>query len=150
MGASERHPSLAAGRYRAAGVRYAPGAPSRHRFVASFRFAAEGLRYAFDTQPNFRVHVAATVVVALLGLWLGLPWHSWAALALTTGVVLITEIFNTAAETLVDLVSPQYHPLAKQAKDLTAAAVLIAALISVVVGLAVLGPALWARLGLGV
>ena len=143
MGASERNPTFVARRYPAAGVTR----ESRGRFVRSFRYAGEGLWYALRTQPNFRVHVVATVAVVVLGVWLGLPPQSWAALALTIGVVLITEITNTAAEALVDLVSPQYHPLAKQAKDLAAAAVLIAALVSIVVGVAVLGPPLWARLG---
>jgi diacylglycerol kinase (ATP) len=144
VGASERNSALVAGQYPAAGVTR----ESRGRFVRSFRYAGEGLRYAFRTQLNFRIHVAATLVAVGMGIWLVIPLQSWAALALTIGAVLITEIINTAAETLVDLVSPQYHPLAKQVKDLAAAAVLIAALTSIVVGVAVLGPPLWARLGL--
>ena len=114
----------------------------------SFRFAAEGLLYVFRTQPNFRFHVVAACVATGLGLWLQLTSVSWAILALTIGGVLISEILNTAAEALVDLVSPEYHPLAKQVKDLTAAAVLVAAATSVVVGLAILGPPLWARFGI--
>jgi diacylglycerol kinase len=70
-------------------------------------------------------------------------------LALTIGSVLVMELLNTAAETLVDLVSPDYNPLAKRVKDLMAAAVLVAALVSIVVGISVLGPPLWARLGFG-
>jgi diacylglycerol kinase len=147
VGTSERHPTLVAGRYPATGVRRALRSVADSRFVRSFRFAGEGLSFAFRTQPNFRFHMAATVSVVLLGLWLRVPPQSWVALALTIGAVLVTEIMNTAAERLVDLVSPQYHPLAKQVKDLTAGAVLIAALVSIIVGVAVLGPALWSRLG---
>jgi len=65
---------------------------------------------------------------------------------LTIGVVLVSEMLNTVAETLVDLVSPGYHPLAKVVKDVTAGAVLLAAIISIAVGLLVLGPPLWERL----
>jgi diacylglycerol kinase len=69
-------------------------------------------------------------------------------LVLTIGIVLVTEIFNTAAEVLVDLVSPDYHPLAKQVKDLAAGAVLLSAMMAVVVGLLILTPPLLSRLGL--
>lgn len=112
----------------------------------SFQCAAEGLLHAFTTQRNFRVHLAISAGVILLGAWLRLPVQSWGMLALTMGAVLITEIFNTAAEVLVDLVSPTYHPLAKQVKDLAAGAVLLAAMMAVVVGLLVLGPPLLALL----
>ncbi len=145
MDSTERNPTLVAGRYPVAGVRPA----FRGGFLDSFRFAAEGLLYVFRSQPNFRVHVAAACAVVLLGAWLQLSSLAWAILALTIGGVLISEILNTAAEALVDLVSPEYHPLAKQVKDLTAAAVLVAAATSVTVGLAILGPPLWLRLGLG-
>ncbi|MCJ7549864.1 MAG: diacylglycerol kinase family protein [Anaerolineae bacterium] len=116
-------------------------------FFKGFRFAAEGLVYVFHSQRNFRVHLAVTIGVGLVGLWLRLPLLSWAILALTVSNVLVTEIFNTAAESLIDLVSPGYHPIAKRVKDLTAGAVLIAAIVSVVVGLLILGPPLLARLG---
>ena len=103
--------------------------------------------YVFHSQRNFRVHLVIAIVVGLVGLWLRLPVLSWAILTLTVGSVLVIEIFNTAAESLVDLVSPDYHPVAKRVKDLTAGAVLVAAIVSVVVGLLILGPPLLARLG---
>jgi diacylglycerol kinase len=81
-----------------------------------------------------------------MGLWLKLTPVAWVMLLLTIGGVLVTEMFNTAAEALVDLVSPDYHPVAKLVKDLTAGAVLVIAFISVIVGLLVLGPPLWVRL----
>ena len=70
----------------------------------------------------------------------------WAALALTIGLVWMAECFNTALEAVVDLASPGLHPLAKISKDVGAAAVLVAAITSIVIGLLILGPALWARL----
>ncbi len=120
----------------------------RHRngLLSGFRYAGEGLRYAFETQPNFRFHLAAAAGVLLAGTWLGLPAASWVALIMVIGAVLVTEILNTAVETIVDLVCPGEHVLAKRAKDLAAAAVLLAAITSVVVGFIVLAPPLWARL----
>ena len=113
----------------------------------SFRFAFSGLWYALRTQRNTRIHLAIATAVVALGLYLGLSYVQWAVLALTIGFVLVSEMLNTVAETLVDLVSPGYHPLAKVVKDVTAAAVLLTAIVSVVVGLLVLGPPLWKQLG---
>lgn len=114
----------------------------------SFKCALAGLLDVLKTERNFRLHVLTAVAVTTLGLWLQLTLSAWALLVLTMGCVLVAELFNTAAETLVDLVSPEYHPLAKRAKDMMAGAVLVMAVTSVVVGLFVLGPPLWARLGL--
>ncbi len=116
--------------------------------VESFHYAGVGLFYVLRTQRNFRVHCFLTICVLALGIWLRLPADTWATLALTIGRVLIAEIFNTAAETLVDLASPDYHPLAKLVKDLAAGAVLLSAMIAVIVGILLLAPPLAKRLGL--
>jgi len=116
--------------------------------LESFRFASAGLFYVIRTQRNFRIHLVVTLSVVVLGIWLRLPPDAWSTLLLTIGRVLIAEMFNTAAETLVDLASPDYHPLAKLVKDLAAGAVLVSALIAVVVGLLLLGPPLMAKLNL--
>ena len=99
-----------------------------------------------STQPNAWIHAIATVCAVALGAWLGLSSTEWAILALTVGFVWTSEFINTALEAMVDLTSPDIHPLAKVSKDVSAAAVLLSAIISVVVGLLVLGPPLWARL----
>lgn len=112
----------------------------------SFRFAFSGLWYALRTQRNVRIHLIIAAGVVALGLWLGLSPTLWAVLALAIGFVLASEMLNTVAEALVDLVSPGYHPLAKMVKDVTAGAVLLASIISAIVGLLVLGPPLWAWL----
>ena len=112
--------------------------------LAAFGYAFEGLGYLWRTQPNTRIHAAATVVVILTALWLHIGALGWAALALAVGLVWVAEAFNTALEAAVDLCSPGFHPLAKASKDVGAAAVLLAALAAVAVGLAVLGPPLWA------
>lgn len=113
----------------------------------SFRFAFSGLWYALRTQRNTRIHLTIAVAVVTLGAWLDLSLVQWALLTLSIGFVLVSEMLNTVAETLVDLISPGYHPLAKIVKDVTAGAVLLTAIISVVVGLLVLGPPLWERVG---
>jgi len=87
------------------------------------------------------VHVAIAVVVLAAGVVLHLPLAAWGLLVFAIVLVLVTELLNTALETLVDLVSPGDHPLAKQAKDVAAAAVLVAAAGAVVIGLLV---AAWA------
>ncbi|HFC09308.1 MAG TPA: diacylglycerol kinase family protein [Chloroflexi bacterium] len=117
--------------------------PSR---IQAFRHAFEGLGYLLHTQPNARIHAAATVGVVALGLWLRLEARSWALLAAAITVVWAAEAGNTALEALVDLVSPEVHPTAKAAKDTAAASVLLAASGAVVIGLLVLGPPLWHRL----
>lgn len=112
----------------------------------SFRFAFVGLWYALRTQRNTRIHLSIAAAVVVVGLCLNLSHVQWAVLTLTIGFVLVSEMLNTVAETLVDLVSPGYHPLAKVVKDVTAGAVLLTAIVSIVVGLLVLGPPLWERL----
>ena len=115
------------------------------RLVASFHYAFAGLSYLFRSQPNARIHLAITAAVLIVGLWLGLPSRDWAVIVATAGLVFVAEALNTALEAVVDLASPERHPLAQVAKDVGAAAVTLAALAAVVVGLLVLGPPLWAR-----
>jgi diacylglycerol kinase len=112
----------------------------------SFHYAFSGWWYVLRTQPNAWIHAAVTMVVVLLGLWLRLPRQDWAILILTFMVVWMAEFSNTALEAVVDMASPAYHPLAKTAKDVAAAAVLVGACGSVLIGLLILGPPLWARL----
>lgn len=114
--------------------------------VESFRCAFSGLLYTLRTQRNMRFHLAVGSVVIILGLWLELSADQWAVVALTSGLVLVSEMTNTVVEKLVDLVCPEYHPLAKIVKDVMAGAVVLAAMIAVVVGLLVLGPPLWQKL----
>lgn len=112
----------------------------------AFRCAFSGLWYAFCTQRNFPIHLSIAVGVVVLAVWLRVSLIQWAVLLLTIGQVLVAELINSALEYVVDLASPGIHPLAKAAKDVSAGAVLLAALVSVGVGLLILGPPLWARL----
>ena len=116
------------------------------RLVASFRYAFAGLRYLWRTQPNARIHLAIAAAVFAVGLWVGLPARDWALIAATAGLVFVAEALNSALEAVVDLASPDRHPVAQVAKDVGAGAVTLAALAAVVVGFLVLGPPLWKRL----
>ena len=112
----------------------------------SFRFAAAGMWYAVRTQRNLRIHFGAAAIVMVLARWLQVSRIVWAILVLLIGLVLAAELINTVVEAVVDLVSPDYHPLAKIAKDVAAAAVLTVSITAVVVGLFLLGPPLWEAL----
>lgn len=81
-----------------------------------------------------------------MGAWLKITRAEWAVIVFTIALVLILEGLNTAIEAAIDLSSPNFHPLAKKAKDLAAGMVLIAAIASVIVGLLILGPPLWDKL----
>jgi diacylglycerol kinase (ATP) len=108
--------------------------PRVRRVLRSFGYAFEGLATLLRTQPNFVVHVAAACLALALGVVLGLAATELAVLVLTIALVLMVECVNTALETLSDLVSPGFHPLIKRAKDVSAAAVLVAALAAVAIG----------------
>ncbi len=119
--------------------------PLRQR-LHSFGYAFEGWWHVLRSQPNAWIHAAVSVIVFGLAFWLRLSRHEWAILLLTTMLVWMAEFANTALEAVVDMAMPEYHPLAKTAKDVAAAAVLVGALGAVIVGLLILGPPLWQRL----
>jgi len=108
----------------------------------SIKFAIEGWWYVITTQKNTWVHAVVSFLVIALGFWLRLSLVDWAVIILTIAFVWVVEAINTALEVLIDLLSPEYSQLAKVSKDVSAAAVLIAAGASVVIGLLILGPPL--------
>lgn len=113
--------------------------------IRSFRYALEGCWYVIRSQPNAWIHTGIMVIVIGMAYWLRLPARDWAVLILTFMVVWTAEFANTALEAIVDLSSPEIHPLAKVAKDVSAGMVFVGAMGSVVVGLLILGPPLFAR-----
>ncbi len=115
-------------------------------FFRSFVYAAAGLGYTMRTQRNMRVHVAIAVVAAIVGVFLRISLIAFAILALTIATVLVAEMFNTVIEACLDIVTPEYHPLAKIAKDVAAGAVLISSILAVVIGLLLFLPPILARL----
>jgi diacylglycerol kinase (ATP) len=116
----------------------------------SFLFAARGLRVLVSTQHNARLHFAATLAVIAAGACFKLTWLAWAALAAAIGIVWVAETLNTAVERLGDAITSEVHPAIRDAKDLAAAAVLVASATAVVIGLLIFLPhlfALFVRLG---
>lgn len=113
--------------------------------LRAFGYAFQGWWHVLRTQRNAWIHAVMTVLVALVAAWLKLPARDWAVLILTIALVWTAEFINTSIEAIVDLASPEHHPLAKVGKDVGAAAVLIAALSAVLVGLLILGPPLWEK-----
>jgi len=113
----------------------------------SFRYAFSGWWYVLRTQRNAWIHAIASILVILLSSWLQIDKYEWAIILLAISIVWIAEFLNTALEAVVDLASQhEYNHLAKRGKDVGAAAVLIAAAASALIGLLILGPLLWARL----
>lgn len=104
----------------------------------SFHHAYRGLLYAVSTQRNMRFHVVASAVVLVLSLFVGVSKLELAMLVLVITAVLVAEILNTALEFTVDLVTREYHPLAKLAKDVSAGAVLVTSVAALAVGYLVL------------
>ncbi len=105
-----------------------------HRMSKSFNFAFQGLRTAIYEEPNFKIHLLFASLAMLLGALLGLPILEWIVLVFTIFFVIILELLNTVLEAIVDLVSPEIKPAAKVAKDVSAACVLTAAFMSILVG----------------
>lgn len=116
---------------------------SRNRWH-SFTCAVDGLVHTLRTEPNTRIELAAAAVAAIAGIWLRIEPGDWALLALTIGIILALEAVNSAIEAIVDLVAPEYHELARIAKDCAAGAMLFAVFGSLGVALAIFGPRLWA------
>jgi diacylglycerol kinase len=124
-----------------------PASPRRAASrLASFRHAFAGWWYVLRTQRNAWIHALISTGVIIISLWLGLSRVEWAVLLVMVALVWMAEFINTALEAVVDLASPNLHPLAKVGKDVAAAAVLLGALTAVLIGLLLLGPPLWARL----
>lgn len=106
-----------------------------HSPAASFGFAIRGLKTAIKKEPNFRIHLLIAVATLITAAILGFTTVEWLILAFTISLVLIFELVNTTLESIVNLVSPRISEEAKVAKDVSAAAVFLAAILAVIVGL---------------
>ena len=107
--------------------------------VDSFRYALEGIWQCLRTQRNFRIHISAAVGVALIAPYFALSRVEIAILVFAVFLVMVTEMFNTSIEFLVDLKTRDRHKFAKYAKDVAAGAVAFAALCAIGVGVALFG-----------
>src|SRR5580704_11800077 len=120
------------------------GGGKKWDIVGPFRVAMNGIVFTFRTQRHMRFHLFVVMIVILLSVLVNLGLRETLVLLFTISLVLVAEMFNSAIEATVDLVSPNYNPLAKFAKDIAAGAVLIATMIALVVGaLLFIGESKW-------
>lgn len=110
------------------------------KFLKGFLFAFKGLAYCFRTQINFKVEVFSALTVIAVSFYLELSTIEWLWIAGAITLVFVTELINTALETLVDLVSPEYNTKAGIIKDIAAAVVLISGFFALVVAVQILLP----------
>ena len=120
--------------------------PSSSSGLRCFAYALKGISVLISKQVNFRIHLFAVIAVVLGGIILDVSLMEWIILILCMGLVLMLEALNTAIEYTIDLVSPGYHELAGKIKDISAAAVLIAALTSTLIGLIIFIPKIFVYL----
>ena len=112
------------------------------KLINSLRYAIEGFISSFKTERNMKIHVLAMIVVIILGIVFKLNTIEWCFIAIAITAVISGELFNTAIETVVDMISPEKNPKAKLAKDISAAAVLALAIGAAVIGMIMFIPKL--------
>lgn len=116
-----------------------PGEFSLVKRARSFAHAWRGIWVFLKTTPNAWIEIGILVVVIAAGIVVGITYIEWILLAFVAGFVLVSEAFNTAIEIDINLTSPEYHPYAKDTKDVAAGAVLIASITALIIGLAIFG-----------
>ena len=116
------------------------GILDKKRLVDSFRYAFYGISEAYKGEQNLKIHTVFAVLVVLAGFILKISYVEWLVCLVLIGLVLMAEFFNTAIEYVVDLASPDIHPLAKLAKGTASAGVLMMAIISAIIGLIIFVP----------
>lgn len=110
--------------------------------LSSFTNAIKGIHTALTSERNMKIHSAMAVIVMVLGFFLRLSATEWLFILSAIGGVIALELVNTAVEKVVDLVTSDFHPLAKQAKDICAGAVFVYAVLSVIIGIIIFLPKL--------
>ncbi len=110
------------------------------RLLKSFKYAFEGLKYAFKYEQNITVHILATCLVIIAGVFFNISTTEWLILFLIIGLVIATELINTSIEAVVDLITDKKHPIAKVAKDTAASAVLVFGLVAIAIAVIIFGP----------
>ena len=111
--------------------------------LKSFRFALNGLWLMLKNEHNSRIHLLAAIFALTLGIILKLSYSEWCLLIIVIGIVFLTELLNTSLESLADLIDPEWNEKIREAKDYSAAAVMISALVSIVVGCLIFIPKLF-------
>ena len=119
----------------------------KKRLTNSFKYAFEGIVQAYIGEQNLKIHTVIACLVILFGFILKISYVEWLVCLILIGLVLMAEFFNTSIEYLVDLASPEVHPLAKATKDTASAGVLMMAIISAIIGLIIFVPKLISFIG---
>lgn len=119
----------------------------KKRLTNSFKYAFEGILQAYVGEQNLKIHTVIAVLVIIFGFILKISYTEWLVCLVLIGLVLMAEFFNTSIEYLVDLASPEIHPLAKATKDTASAGVLMMAIISAIIGLIIFVPKLISFIG---
>ena len=119
----------------------------KKRLTNSFKYAFEGILQAYVGEQNLKIHTVIAILVIIFGFILKISYTEWLVCLVLIGLVLMAEFFNTSIEYLVDLVSPEIHPLAKATKDTASAGVLMMAIISAIIGLIIFIPKLISFIG---
>jgi diacylglycerol kinase len=114
-----------------------------NKILAGFIFAGKGIRTAFISERNLKIQTCFVVLVILSGWVLHISIIEWLICFLCFGLVIGAELMNTSVEKLVDLASPQFHPLAEKVKDIAAGAVLFNSVIAAIIGLIIFLPKIW-------
>lgn len=105
-----------------------------------FRYAINGLKYAFKNEINIRIHFIIALLVLVGGFVLSISLLEWVLLILMIGFVITAELLNTAVETMLDYLAPDWHPTAGSIKDLTASAVLVTSIVAFIIGIIIFLP----------
>ena len=113
---------------------------NRKKLKNSFKYAIQGIKSALKTEQNLKIHFILTALAILLGIVLKINFTEWAICFLLFGFVITTELLNTAIEVTVDLAMPKKNEKAKLAKDIAAGAVLVSAIASILIGIAIFLP----------
>ena len=108
--------------------------------LRSFGYAWKGIQSCVGKEQNLSFHLIAAMAVIIAGIVLGITRTEWIMVVMCIGTVIAAELFNTAIEKLVDLMSPERHPVAGQVKDIAAGAVLICAVAAAIIGLIIFIP----------
>ena len=106
----------------------------------SFKDAINGLVLMFQTEANAKIHLCLTILVSIFGIIFQLEIIEWVLVSAAIGLVILSELFNTALERLSDIISPEFHQGIRKVKDLAAAAVLVAATFSLITGFLIFLP----------
>ena len=117
-----------------------PKLRSQYHHILSFKYAFEGITAAIKEEPNLKFHLLVAILVVTSGIYFNVTKFEWVILIIAIGLVIALELTNTAIEAIVDSFTEEQHPKAKYAKDIAAAAVMVSAIATAIVGIIIFLP----------